>query len=364
MFAAECRHEDGAGGILHTRWIMKILRGRGLFLFLVLGTACAPMKEIDIQVMVPAEITLPLNVNEIAFLNRSIIPRLMDPDSTHRTDEEYFIMDTIMNNWIFLAIRKSMQESPLFDLDTLSILRSRRYDTTGLLDPLPPSQLQRLKQIHPADAIISLEFYNLVDSSSVKMVSVLDEYGYPGYAIEAYLGLYTVSLWRIYDMTKDSILDVYTIRDSVDWYNTEAIYDDAVEGLPSAVDAIRAAAFNTGAIYGERICPSWVSTQRYYYSSGGKAMRQASKKADLEDWQGAAFIWNEISSGENPRAAAKASFNLALVYEMEDQYLSALDWALKSYAVRQEDLTLGYIRLLKDRYEQQKKLHYQVPAGN
>ena len=349
---------------MHTRWKMKKFRHLVYFLILVLGTGCAPMKEIEIQVMVPAELTLPLHVHEIAFINRSVTPRLMHPDSSGWTEEEYYIMDTIMNNWIFLAVRKTMMESPLFDLDTLNIIRSRRSDTTGFMSPLTSSQLQQIRQVHPADAVISLDYYDLVDSSKVYMVSILDDYGYPKYAVEAYLGLYTTSLWRIYDLIQDSILDEHLIHDTLEWYHTGDIVDEAVDGLPEAIDAIREAAFHTGTIYGERICPGWMKTQRYYYASGSEEMRRASERVRREDWDGAASIWEKISSGENDSQAAKASFNLALVCEMKDLYIPALDWAIKSYYLRQKELTLEYIRLLRQRYEQQKKLDYQVPSGH
>jgi hypothetical protein len=273
----------------------------------------------------------------------------MHPDSSGWTEEEYNIMDTIMNNWIFRALRESMMESPLFDLDTLNIIRSRRNDTTGLMSPLPVNRLQQIKQVYPADAVISLEYYDMVDSSKVYMVSVLDDYGYPKYAVEAYLGLYTTSLWRIYDLIQDSVLDEHIIHDTMEWVYTGDIVDEAVNGLPEAIDAIREAAFHTGTIY---------------YSSGNEEMRRASERVRREDWDGAARIWEKISSGENDSQAAKASFNLALVCEMNDRYIPALDWAIKSYSLRQKELTREYIRLLKQRYEQEKKLDYQVPSGN
>jgi hypothetical protein len=337
--------------------------GKRIAIFcLILGTGCAPMKEIDIQIIYPAEVTLPLSVHELAFLNRSVIPRLLHPDSSRWTDEEYYILDTIMNNWIFNGVRQSMMESPLYDLDAINIIRSRRSDTIGLLKPMTAGRMNQLKRVHPADAVISLEYYDLIDSSKAYMIVAKDEDGLPAFEVEAYLGLYSSAAWRIYDLILDTVIDFHAIRDTMTWYNDGETFELAVEGLPPAIDAVRAAAFNIGTIYGKRISPVWLETPRYFHALGGKEMKQAAKLAGQGNWQDAAAIWKNIASGEKRRAAAHACFNMALFFETEDEIIPALDWAVKSYAIRQETLTREYIELLKQRYEDWKKLIKQIPA--
>jgi hypothetical protein len=342
---------------------MKKIYGLSILILLMLGTGCVPMKEIDVEVLIPAEITLPLDVQQLAFLNHSVIPRLLHPDSTKWTDEEYYILDTIMNNWMFQGIRQSMKESPLYDLDTIRIIRSRRYDTSGVMDPLTDYYLQRLKMVHPADAVISLDYYDLKDSSTVYMIAAENSSTYTEFAVQAYLGLYTTSLWRIYDLIRDTIFDEYIIRDTLTWYHAAETVESAVDGLPKAVDALRAAAFNTGTIYGNRISPGWMEVQRYYHSSGGREMRLAANKAARDDWSGAVLIWEKLAYSENLFVASWASFNMALVCEIEDRLIEALDWAIRSYSIKQKPLTREYIDLLRKRYEHEQKLRKQVPAG-
>jgi hypothetical protein len=340
---------------------MKSIGGRILVLFLILGTGCAPMREIDISIMQPARITLPLYINQIAFLNRSVVPRLLHSDSSKWTAEEYYILDTIMNNWIFQGVRQSLKASPLYDLDSITIIRARRNDTTGLLTPMTVRQMNRLKKVHPADAVISLEYYDIIDSSRVYMVFTGEDTEYPIFMMEAYLGLYTTAAWRIYDLTRDTVFDQHLIRDTLTWYHQGETVEEAVYGLPESVDALRSAAFNVGALYGDRISPGWTETQRYYHASGGKEMRQASIHAQKGEWEEAAEIWKKLSNGDRRWVAAHASFNMALVCEINDEIIDALDWAIKSYSIRQEDLTREYIDLLKERYEDRRKLNKQVP---
>jgi hypothetical protein len=91
-------------------------------------------------------------------------------------------------------------------------------------------------------------------------------------------------------------------------------------------------------------------------------MKQAGKLAASMDWQGAAEIWKKVAYQEKERIAAKACFNMALVCEMEDLLIPALDWAIKSYFIKQDPITKDYIDQMKVRYEKQKVLRAQMPA--
>ena len=319
------------------------------------------MREVDISIMLPAAVTLPLNIHEIAFLNRSVAPRLLHPDSTRWTDDEYYILDTIMNNWIFQGVRKAMTESPLFELDSINIIRARRNDTLGLLKPLTVKQMNQLKKVHPADAVISLEYYYVIDSSTVYMVYAGESAELPTFLMEAYLGLYTTAAWRIYDLTRDTVFDEHLVRDTMTWFNDDETVEEAVAGLPESVEALRSAAFRVGVLYGERISPGWTETKRYYHTSVVKVMRKATRLAEKGKWEEAGELWKQEAGLEKKRLAADACFNMALVCEINDEILDALDWAIKSYSIRQEQLTREYIDLLKERYEDRRKLNEQVP---
>ncbi len=327
---------------------------RTLLLSIVLAAGCAPMAEIEIQVMDPAEITLPLNVHQLAFMNRSVYPQLLNTDSVW-TPEEFHILDTIVHNWIFFGLMESLAESPLFDLDEIKVVQVRRADTSGILKPLEPADMRRLKTMHPADAVISLEYYDINDSVDVDLN--LDNFLY-----EAYMGFYTTTVWRIYDLEEEKVFDKFILQDTVDWNAWDESYNGALKELPRAIDAIRAAAYYTGINYGKRISPAWMEVHRYYHTSGGKQMREAGRIADSGDWQAASALWSGIASGKDQKVAAKACFNMALAREMEDLLVPALDWAVKSYSIRQDPLTREYIDLLKQRYEDWKKLRMQLPS--
>jgi hypothetical protein len=315
------------------------------------------MAEIDIQVMDPATVSLPLSVQKLDFMNRTVYPRLLYPDTARWTDEEFTILDTLMNNWIFHGIKSSMDESPLYDFESIRIVQVRRSDTAGLLIPLEKSILQKLKNVSKADAIISLEYYFIKDS--MRMWRNL-ELGY----YEAYMGLNTITLWRIYDLNNDTILDEVALNEITEWFTDDETYIGAANKLPEAVDGVREAAFKAGEAYGLRISPSWLETQRFFYTSGGIEMRQAAGMVYSGDWYGAAELWRKLAYGEHEKTAARACFNMALFYEMEDQLILALDWVVESYVIKQDKLTKEYIDLLKQRYSDRRRLKKQLPSNS
>ena len=56
------------------------------------------MASVTIEVLESGEVTLPLHVNKVAFINQSYIPSLIFPDSIPWIEEnELFILDTIIN---------------------------------------------------------------------------------------------------------------------------------------------------------------------------------------------------------------------------------------------------------------------------
>jgi hypothetical protein len=170
------------------------------------------------------------------------------------------------------------------------------------------------------------------------------------------------TIWRIYDLVLDTIFDEHMLEDTTEWY---VIGDDTyylMRSLPEFINSVRMASYNIGFKYGQRISPSWFEVPRYYHTTGGKAMREAAKKAASQDWKGASEIWKKLAYQENEKTAAKACFNMALVCEMEDLFIPSLDWAVKSYIIRQEKVTKEYIDLLKVRYAKQKVLKTQLPA--
>ncbi len=318
----------------------------------LLLAGCSPMAEISIQVIEPAKITLPPYVNQVAFANHSYVPKYKDEDTIGLSRKEIYILDTVINNQVFLGLQDGLNESPLFDLDSIHILQFRRSDTIDFLEPFTEDQLRLIKDSEKAEALISLEYYRIKDT--LGMFEYFMDF-------MAYRQMITHMVWRIYDLSRNSVFDEYMQKDTTDWYMLENDTYLAMESLPEFITSLRTASYKAGLKYGERISPTWFEVPRFYYISGGKEMKEAGKLAASSDWKGAADIWKKLAYQENQRTAAKASFNMALVCEIEDLLIPALDWAIKSYFIKQDHVTKEYIDQLKVRYMKQKEVKNQLP---
>ncbi len=329
------------------------LRNNIILIIVLLLVGCTPMAEISIQVIEPAKITLPAYVNQVAFLNHSYVPKYHNEDTSGLSQKEIYILDTVINNQVFRGLRNGLNESPLFDLDSIHIIQFRRNDTSNFLEPLTGDQIHAIKQSEQAEALISLEYYRIQDTIT------MDTYQLD---LMANRRIISHTVWRIYDLYLDSIFDEYMLKDTTDWfvigYDTYSI----MESLPEFINSLRTASYSAGLRYGQRISPSWFVVPRFYHISGGEAMREAGKKAASRDWKGAAEIWKKLAYQENEKTAAKACFNMALVCEMEDLFIPALDWAVKSYLIKQNPVTREYIDQLKVRYRKQKVIKIQLPV--
>lgn len=313
-------------------------------------SACSPLAEISIQVLEPGTVTIPAHVGTISFLNRSYVPSALAEDSSIWTPEEQYIMDTIISHRIFKGIAEGLSSSPLFDLDSLRILQDRRYDTTGFLSPMTRQQLDRIP--NDPDALVSLEYYKMSGSRDLWWNEI--EY-------TAALEFYSETYWRIHDRVKDTLLDRYMLLDTLVFEATGESPREALNRLPLVTDALREAGQHAGALYGRRISPSWTEDFRYYYKGPGEAMKTAARLAVSDSLPEAVAIWRSLANGLNRTRAARASYNMAVYCETEDQLAHAMDWAVKSYILKEDVFTMSYIDLLQVRIRQREKLELQVP---
>jgi hypothetical protein len=335
-----------------------------VFLYLA---ACDTVRELSIEVLVPAEVTMPEYIQSVAFVNRSYNPWLArDPhDTLDRPPEDLFILDTIINNKIFLGLFDALNTSPLFNLEDPAAFQFRRIDSVRFPDPLSEEYLKSLADKINADALICLEGYKATDS-----LGTWDDWDYPWYDPNDYsLGDHRVVfyvegtiLWRIYDILNGIIIDEFSETDTMKWSAYGYFIEEAVYELPEVVDGYREYAYQKGYDFGMRISPSWSQVRRFYFIAGNKTIRKAAEFAYEDHWDEAAELWKQESNSDNPKIAAKAAFNLALYSEKKDLLIPAIDWATKSYDHIHEKYIKTYIEILEQRKLNKLKLQRQIPA--
>jgi hypothetical protein len=335
----------------------------GIIVFIILSfSTCNTVREISIEVLIPANITIPDNIQSVAFVNRSYMPWLArdTKDTLKRPPEDLFIIDTIVNNKFFLGIFDALNSSPLFDLTEPAVFQFRRSDAVRFPDPLSREEILSIKDTILTDAIICLEGYRVTDS----LITLYDWENPWDYYFQTNRVVFFVEgtmQWRIYDILNQMLIDEFILTDTMDWIVYGVSLEEAMNELPEVVDAYREYSYQRGYDFGIRISPSWGQVRRFFFITGNKNIRKAAELAMNGNWEEAADLWMQESGSPDPKIAAKAAFNLALYSERKDLIIPAIDWATKSYEHIPEKYTKTYIGILEQRKMNKLKLQHQIP---
>ena len=70
----------------------------------------------------------------------------------------------------------------------------------------------------------------------------------------------------------------------------------------------------------KHLLPYWEEVSRYYYNGGGVEMRDAAVSVQEGDWESAFQLWQDAYHRKKGVAKMRAAYNLALYYEMHDDF--------------------------------------------
>jgi hypothetical protein len=290
---------------------MKII----LFLMPLIGLVSCT-NNIGINVMHPAEIAIPADLDSVLIVDRS----KMSKGSGKQIGN---VLEGILTGEPIAGDkygRKGCLENLEFMIasnDRLSIVHREVIvleNPNGNFDnkePLKANFLDSVCKKYGADGVIALEHF---DSDRA-----LNSNGYP--VGEAYV----TTRWRLYYPNTKSIIDEHGFQTYGQGYQTSII------DFPTQYKAIYNAGAQASDWYIKRIVPSWYAESRMYYVSGSKEMKIAKKQVQVENWGEAKFMWEAvINDTSNPKLLGKATYNLAVANEMEGNLEMAISWANKS----------------------------------
>ena len=95
----------------------------------------------------------------------------------------------------------------------------------------------------------------------------------------------------------------------------------------------------------KHLLPYWQNVSRYYFDGGNVAMRDAGVCVREQDWDTAASLWEQVYDSKKGRLKSRAAYNLALYYELKDDFSKAMDFlSSASELTRKETLDDRIIR--------------------
>jgi hypothetical protein len=157
-----------------------------------------------------------------------------------------------------------------------------------------------------ADALIVLESNDTSDD--------LDIYSFFSYCYVIYK-ITNEHRWSVYYPSEKQFFS-FQLTDTLRWEGQD---ENCYFDTPSLYDLISEACRNSGIKAGLYIAPYWENNiPRVIFTGANLSLHGAARLVNNNSWHEAAQVWNYLSASSNKRLAAKASFNIALAYERDD----------------------------------------------
>ncbi|QHT68856.1 hypothetical protein GXP67_20490 [Rhodocytophaga rosea] len=328
------------------------------------------MTSTYLKVMRPAQVTVGPHIKKIAIVNRTvpekkavnIIEGILTGEMPGR--DKQGVQKAID------GLQESFINSPRFEV----IRTNEELKGSGIGDMLPTplnwTVITDLCKKYQVDAILAVENYDsdFIITKGDKINKKVNEKGDTIKVLEYYAeGIATVNLgYRLYDPQKKAIVDQLQNSNKNKWNTKGNSVQDALVQLIDANTAIQRVSFASGGNYGSRITPNWVSVRREFYKKNKRDsyFTIGSRKAQVNDWNGAADYWLKATQSRSSKVAGKACYNLALAYEVLGDLDGAKKWVTTSYADYGNKKARRYSYLIDGRIWEMQKLNEQMSQAN
>ena len=331
------------------------MKNYSLILIFAITLASCKTQQLYLNVVEPAPVTIPSYVKSIGVINRS-----MPTDKTKAFD----IVDKALSLEGANLDKIGAQESIKGLSDEL--LNNKRFDEVKTLNdidfrtpklvqfpvPLTWEIVDQICKETGTDALFSLEKFDTDThiNYSNRKVNIKTFLGtIPGVEHHADMETIVKTGWRIYDPSGKTILDEYVYYESIHFSGTGLNPVLAAAALLGRKDAVNEVSNKAGHGYALRIIPFRIRVMRDYYVKGSDNFKVARRKAQLGKWDEAGELWKSETTNPNMKVAGRATYNMAIINEINGDLDSALKWAQKSYEDYNDKMGIRYVRILENR---------------
>lgn len=337
---------------------------------MLLMSSC--MRSTSLTVLQPAQFKVPEHISKVAVVDRSkpsngwlnVLEGLFTGEAIgqdRRSREE-----------AVKGLTNALTRTPRFTVVNTGIELTGSKAGVNLPPPLEWREIERICAQYGADAVATIESFDSDNAINTRRVDEKKKNKEGKEYIETrYDSRMRTAVrmgWRLYDPKTRVILDEIVSDDFLERFASGRSEHDAVSRLPYQVNVTRDVAFNVGLKYGARIAPTYVQvTRQYYHKAKGykDQMQQAVRYAQGGDWERSISLWKNVearASKDNPKAAGRAAYNMAVAAEKNGNLDIALQWAQKSWNDYGNKKARNYIQIIKQRQYDARKVEHQMPG--
>lgn len=291
----------------------------------IMFSSCQSLTLYNFQGLVAPKVIIPSDVKTMAFVDRNIS---FESDST---SQYYLVNGAVVQDTIDYSATTSIScyqgfsenLSQYFAIDSLPYVQLSEKKIPGVRKYIPLSweQVDSICKNTGSDVIVCLE--DILLYSKYTIFEDILHYGL--------IDINYLAVWRIYDPLKRSYLDEKLVIDSVYTEVSATSYKELVENkLPKRKEVFTDVSNDIGNQYVSSLAPEWTDLSRFLFSSGDDRLAISQYYLDQNNWETPIRLWTEISSEANAKLAARACYNLAVAYEIKDEFEQANKWLQES----------------------------------
>ena len=285
--------------------------------------------------MVPGKFNLTEGMDTIAVFKRDLYQSDTITFSYHNNNNYYNITDSLvqyrsLSNLCLDALANNLVNTGYF----LKVFNYKDSMNTLLNNKYSALDYNELHKLTGADVCVFLDLFHLKDylinknvyNLGVEIFSAFPEFR-KSTALES---LETNLVWTVSIKGNPT---PYTINEPDKLFYGNNLYPELFGNNQNHRLLLQSSADYLGMTFVSKLLPTYQQVERTYYHSNNVNLRKAEKFCLSGDWLKAAEIYNRETKNENRAIAAMATYNMALVCEMEGNLEAALDWLQLSYSV-------------------------------
>lgn len=322
---------------------MRFISKNILLVLLVLSFAsCSEMLYTNIEVLRPAKVTFPADVDRVTIVNNSM-PQ--SHDYGHVTElfdqkKRKITIDTdSLSIYSLAAFAESVQDKEFFS--AVDVAYNTIKKSGDFLSTTPPSQttIAELAKSNQANAVISLNRI-LVNDNVAELFNEEEN------TFLAYMEARYEKHWTIHLPEKKQTFNLIT-RDTVYWESESYYRQRAMNGLPQRRDALIDGALITGARDVNKFIPYWEQVDRYFFNFKKKAFKPGMDAVYRKDWKGAILLWeNLLANTKDGSYKSKIAHDLAVAYEIMENFDKAYEYSNMSLEFFKNSIIVNFEHLM------------------
>ncbi len=340
----------------------KITKISFVLSFIIIAASCGT-SNLTLDVMKPAQISIPQNVKTIAVVNHSVPKNKWTDIIEGLLTGEVLEQDKKGKEEALRGLINKMGQSNRFVVINTAEFYEGSGSVTGKTFPNPLEWriVEQICKKYKADAVLCLENFDS-DYIVTNFQKQVDKDG--GKVTEYWAkGVGAINIgFRMYDPRIKSIIDQQQFDFTKTWQAQGSNPGDAVAHLILKSQAVYAAAYAAGEDYAYRVTPLYVTVNRMYYHKGKQSndIAAGARQAAVNEWNDAINTWQNALNSPHKKDPGRAAYDIAVGYEVLGNLELALEWAKKAYTKYGNNQAQEYVYILERRINDQKLLDDQM----